>query len=744
MAALETMMPISERNLSPLLIILLSLLAVAEHLLILKGTFVCAVLITTYVVTHFLEKRREAHFKTTVRRAKLERNFSAACTPLESTQWINKSLSVYWGPILEKYIAGMAYASVDKAISSSKPSFLESIVVDSFTLGTRPPTVNNMQVVDTSLDDVFALEFEVDYNGEDFRFLLRAIGAEDSMLLKGRTFGFNITSFGMRAKARAYLHNTAPIVWICLTEPPSIYEFDVRALGIQPSAIPFFNIKKFLQATLASALVDPMRIALPLEPILYKMPKTVLGKVNCVLVSCQDLRITHMERLPKAKVVFECGDSTFSAKTSKAGKDVDFGEPLGFASPGQPVSPGRRRGERLALYVETDPAVVNVRILDANNKDEVIGTASLSVASTTTGGTIVWTNSEDDLPVCRVMEPYDDEQDFELFPEALNMKQGRVFIRMGPVAWKKEDAATLMSSPSRNEPQTVVLQILRGKDLIACDTNGKSDPFVTIKYGTEKKKTPVIRKTLEPVWNETYMFERQYGPESSHIDLECFDHDRISGNTAMGTVKIPMKALSLGESYKQWRKLKGVRSGSILYAVYLKRGMPSAHSKDLLIETMVENSVIVEVLEAKNLVGRDKSGFSDPYCQVKYNGSYRKSDVHKQDLSPKFKFRASYPFASNDSLFGDHGHHVFIKIKDWNKFKSKKSLGKVSVDVSELQPGQEIEPTWYDLQHTPSGKVLVRIFRTKTNDEDEENTSEDWMQKAKHDLKKSLRFFKHN
>ena len=137
MAAPETMMPISERNLSPLLIILLSLLAVAEHLLILKGTFVCAVLITTYVVTHFLEKRREAHFKTTVRRAKLERNFSAACTPLESTQWINKSLSVYWGPILEKYIAGMAYASVDKAISSSKPSFLESIVVDSIGLATK-------------------------------------------------------------------------------------------------------------------------------------------------------------------------------------------------------------------------------------------------------------------------------------------------------------------------------------------------------------------------------------------------------------------------------------------------------------------------------------------------------------------------------------------------------------------------------------------------------------------------------
>ena len=46
--------------------------------------------------------------------------------------------------------------------------------------------------------------------------------------------------------------------------------------------------------------------------------------------------------------------------------------------------------------------------------------------------------------------------------------------------------------------------VLRGRDLAACDSNGLSDPYVKLTYQKVKAKTQIIRKTLNPVWNEAF------------------------------------------------------------------------------------------------------------------------------------------------------------------------------------------------------------------------------------------------
>jgi Ca2+-dependent lipid-binding protein len=50
---------------------------------------------------------------------------------------------------------------------------------------------------------------------------------------------------------------------------------------------------------------------------------------------------------------------------------------------------------------------------------------------------------------------------------------------------------------------------LQGRDLLPCDYNGKSDPFVILSFNNKKggvtqKKTKVIKKTLDPEWNEEF------------------------------------------------------------------------------------------------------------------------------------------------------------------------------------------------------------------------------------------------
>jgi hypothetical protein len=43
-------------------------------------------------------------------------------------------------------------------------------------------------------------------------------------------------------------------------------------------------------------------------------------------------------------------------------------------------------------------------------------------------------------------------------------------------------------------------------DLAAMDKNGKSDPYavVTSTFNKQRFKSKVMKKTLNPVWNETY------------------------------------------------------------------------------------------------------------------------------------------------------------------------------------------------------------------------------------------------
>eukprot|EP00741_Cyanophora_paradoxa_P015630 tig00020903_g15087.t1 len=69
----------------------------------------------------------------------------------------------------------------------------------------------------------------------------------------------------------------------------------------------------------------------------------------------------------------------------------------------------------------------------------------------------------------------------------------------------------------------IVAHIIEARDLPVMDLNGKSDPFITVQFGSEMKKTKTIRKTLNPTWNESLTFEfheahgREEGSENGSL-----------------------------------------------------------------------------------------------------------------------------------------------------------------------------------------------------------------------------------
>lgn len=136
--------------------------------------------------------------------------------------------------------------------------------------------------------------------------------------------------------------------------------------------------------------------------------------------------------------------------------------------------------------------------------------------------------------------------------------------------------------------EQLVVRILRGVDLPAKDANGFSDPYVKMYLLPDRKKkfqTKVHRKTLNPIFNETFNFNVPFAElPSRKLHFSVYDFDRFSRHDLIGQVVLD-NLLELAERDSDsplWRDImeassvsggytgQGGRNGSISGAVASK------------------------------------------------------------------------------------------------------------------------------------------------------------------------------
>ncbi|KAK7065907.1 hypothetical protein SK128_016336, partial [Halocaridina rubra] len=115
----------------------------------------------------------------------------------------------------------------------------------------------------------------------------------------------------------------------------------------------------------------------------------------------------------------------------------------------------------------------------------------------------------------------------------------------------------------------IELTIIRAQDLVAKDLNGFSDPYCVVKVNGEVKyRTRVMKKTLNPQWDETLITHLPKPPDALAITL--WDHDAF-GRDFLGSVTLKeteVRQMSVTDG-PIWCALDGTKSGQLEIRVKL-------------------------------------------------------------------------------------------------------------------------------------------------------------------------------
>ncbi|KAJ0106114.1 hypothetical protein Patl1_19137 [Pistacia atlantica] len=119
----------------------------------------------------------------------------------------------------------------------------------------------------------------------------------------------------------------------------------------------------------------------------------------------------------------------------------------------------------------------------------------------------------------------------------------------------------------------IELVIVEGRDLIAADLRGTSDPYVRVQYGDLKKRTKVIDRTLNPQWNQTLEFLDDGSPLLLHVK----DHNALLPTSSIGDCVVEYQRLPPNEMADKWIPLQGVKRGEI--HVQITRRIPELQKR---------------------------------------------------------------------------------------------------------------------------------------------------------------------
>ncbi|XP_044750595.1 extended synaptotagmin-2-like isoform X2 [Coccinella septempunctata] len=194
------------------------------------------------------------------------------------------------------------------------------------------------------------------------------------------------------------------------------------------------------------------------------------------------------------------------------------------------------------------------------------------------------------------------------------------------------------------EPEGVLrIHIAEAKDLERRDVTGKSDPYAVFSVGAQEYKTSVIKRSLNPKWDEWCEFVI-LDPTAQQVRFKLFDHDDLNEDDFLGSGVVDIKSVYDG-SVDHWIVLDGVKHGKIhlrftwmsLTADYAS--LDKALHEVKLLKVAVSSALLTVYIDSARNLARIKSFKKpDPYLLMQVGNSLsQKSKVKKHTIDPIFE-----------------------------------------------------------------------------------------------------------
>ncbi|KAM9373044.1 synaptotagmin-9 [Phaethornis superciliosus] len=185
--------------------------------------------------------------------------------------------------------------------------------------------------------------------------------------------------------------------------------------------------------------------------------------------------------------------------------------------------------------------------------------------------------------------------------------------------------------------EQLIVKIHKAINLPAKDFSGTSDPYVKIYLLPDRKtkhQTKVHRKTLNPVFDEVFLFSVPYNDLNARkLHFSVYDFDRFSRHDLIGQVVVD-NFLDLADFPREcniWKDIEYVTNdnvdlGDLMFSLCY---LPTA------------GRLTITIIKARNLKAMDITGASDPYVKVSLmcegrRLKKRKTSTKRNTLNPVY------------------------------------------------------------------------------------------------------------
>ncbi|KAA6371031.1 MAG: hypothetical protein EZS28_033442 [Streblomastix strix] len=253
-----------------------------------------------------------------------------------------------------------------------------------------------------------------------------------------------------------------------------------------------------------------------------------------------------------------------------------------------------------------------------------------------------------------------------------------------------EDSELVDQEEDQLQKGKLRVTVIGVKDVAAMDSNGKSDPFIVVKNGTNEFKTKKVKDTLNAEYNETFEFDYDSSTnEDKSIHFELWDYDTIGDNDQIGKLEVPISTIIEDQQFQQIHKFKGVNKlynqdvGDVeLLFDYESEIEPEAdpeivYEYDNEVDDKDKQTLDLVVVDLRNVQLIDGNEYSDPYIKLNlgcYEGETRKkSEQESFDTNEYFSFE----FDKNEL----DERELRLELYDLNENIEIEHIGLVSIPV---------------------------------------------------------------